>query len=60
MSVDINGQLITFECDECGKEISIAARNFKAAWEEIRDERNWRAFQNSEGEWEHSCSDCVG
>ena len=60
MSVNREGQLIQFCCDECSEELEIASRDFKDAWEVAKLDHGWRCFTDENDEWVHRCAACRG
>lgn len=58
MSHEVEGQLVTFFCDNCSEEFSIAG-SFKEVWECAKQD-GWRSYKNDEDEWQHKCPECMG
>lgn len=56
MSSETKGQLVTFTCDNCGNEFSIAG-SWRDAWEAAKEE-GWRCFKDDDDEWTHLCEEC--
>jgi len=52
---DVGEDELFFLCDTCGEESEIGD-NFHSLWNHLRDE-GWRAY--NDGEWQHSCPQCV-
>jgi hypothetical protein len=50
------GQLVTFECDNCGEEYA-AAGEWKDVWESAKED-GWRAFKDGD-DWQHKCPGCL-
>lgn len=59
MSSERSGANVIFSCDICGEEYEVYDRDFRAAWEDAKDD-GWRCFKNDDDEWEHRCPECVG
>ena len=57
MSIEREGKLIVFVCDECGDQLETGAEDFAEALERMR-EANWTYRKDDVGQWEHYCSVC--
>ncbi|CAB4192895.1 hypothetical protein UFOVP1244_120 [uncultured Caudovirales phage] len=57
MSIERGRESITFVCDECDDECCVDNTDFKEAWAEAKEE-GWRAEQDLDGEWSHTCRVC--
>ena len=57
MSIERERESITIVCDECDDEFYADTTEWSDAWAEAKEE-GWRAEQDLDGEWTHTCKVC--